>query len=63
MQLSKTPQKSLQQIEVEEPMMQKDPTRYLRNGDIEGSSPKASHGLVPNKFYSQHKIPDDLVPQ
>lgn len=42
----------------EEPMLKKDPIRYLRNNDIAGSSPKEASGPIPKKFREMHTSPD-----
>lgn len=40
-------------------MLQKDPDRYLRNYDIEGSSPKCSP--MPKKFSGIHKVKNEMI--
>lgn len=49
---------------IEEPMLQKDPSRYLRNTDIDGSSPKEASGPIPKKFRDMHyPSPDPKIQQ
>lgn len=42
-------------------MLQKDPSRYLRNGDIEKSSPKEANGVIPQKFKQMYRVRDQDV--
>jgi hypothetical protein len=53
------PKVPMRKIVIEEPMLQKDPSRYLRNNDILGSSPKEASGPIPKKFKDLHTASPD----